>query len=82
LRETSRRRERRVAVAGRNVEDTLIAAQIDGFAEHLADDLQCRADDRVVAGGPRDLLSRLDGREVDGGGGRHLNVHRSDPCFF
>ena len=39
---------------------------VDGLAERLADDLQRGADHGVVAGGPRRLLLRLDGFEVDG----------------
>ena len=49
--------ERRIAVAGGDVEDVLVAAEIDGLAQRLADDLQGRADDGVVAGAPGDLLA-------------------------
>jgi hypothetical protein len=35
----SRRGERYIAIAGRNVEEALVAAQVDGLAERLADDL-------------------------------------------
>jgi hypothetical protein len=57
LGEAARRRERRIAVAGGDIEDALIAAQVDRFAEHLADDLQGDADDGVIAGRPRALLT-------------------------
>ena len=74
--------ERRIAVAGGDIEDALVAAQIDGLAEHFADDLQRGADDGVVAGAPGDLLASLDRGEIDGDGGGCLNVHRSGlPCW-
>lgn len=60
--------ERRIAVTGGDVEHTLVAAQVDRFAERLADDLQGGAHDGVIAGAPGDLLAALDGGEVDGGG--------------
>jgi len=41
--------QRGIAVAGCNVEYLLSGAQIEAFAEFLADDLQGRADDRIVA---------------------------------
>ncbi|MGX1105639.1 hypothetical protein AB7M47_004022 [Bradyrhizobium elkanii] len=68
------RGQRRIAVAGGDVEHHLIAAQVDRLAEHLADDLERGADDRVVARTPGGLLARLDGGEIDS---RHfgLNVH-------
>ncbi len=55
--EAAGRGERRIAVAGGDVEDALVAAEIDGLAEHFADDLQRGADDGVVAGAPGDLLA-------------------------
>jgi hypothetical protein len=67
--------ERRVAVSSGDVEDALVAADVDGLAQHLADDLQGGADDGVVAGGPGGLLASLDRGEIDGGGGDGLNVH-------
>ena len=60
--------ERRIAVAGGDVEDALVAAEIDGLAERLADDLQRGADDGVVAGAPGDLLAALDRGEIDRAG--------------
>ena len=45
-------------------------AQVEGFAQLLADDLQGGADDGIVAGRPGALLAGLDGVEVDAGGGR------------
>ena len=61
--------ERRVAVAGGDVEHALVAAQVDRLAQRLADDLQGGADDGVVARAPGELLAALDGGEVDGGDG-------------
>jgi len=52
--------KRGVAVAGGDVEHALAGAEVDRIAEALTDDLQCRADDGVVAGGPRRLLTLLD----------------------
>ena len=62
----ARRGERRVAVAGGDVEHALVAAQVAGFGERLADDLQRGADDGVVAAGPGQLLAGLEGGEIDG----------------
>ena len=62
-----RRGERRVAVAGGDVEHARARAQVERLAQALADDLQRRADDGVVAGGPGGLLARLDRGEIDGG---------------
>ena len=76
--EAAGRRQRGVAVAGGDIEDALVAAQVDGLAQDLADDLQRGADDGVVAGAPGELLAALDGGQVDGGDGR-LNVHWSAP---
>jgi len=60
----ARGRERRVAVAGRNVEHALVPAQVARFGERFADDLQRRADDGVVAARPCGLLAGLDGGEI------------------
>jgi hypothetical protein len=68
LREVARCRQRRVAVAGSDVEHALAGAQIDRLAEALADDLQGGADHGVVAGGPSRLLALLDGGVVGLGG--------------
>jgi hypothetical protein len=65
----ARGRKRGVAVAGSDVEHAAARAQVERFAQVLADDLQRGADDGVVAGGPGGLLARLDRREVDGGRG-------------
>ena len=46
----ARGRERHVAVAGRDVEHLAAGAKIERLAQLLADDLQGRADDGVVAG--------------------------------
>ena len=67
LRATSSRGEGGVAVAGRDVEHAFAGRDVDGFAQHFADDLQARADHGVVAGRPRALLTRFDRVEVDGG---------------
>ncbi len=63
--EAAGRGERRIAVAGGDIEDALVAAQIDGLAQHLADDLQRGADHGVVAGAPGDLLAALDRGEIE-----------------
>ena len=66
----------RIAVAGGDVEDALVAAKVDRLAQALAHDLQRGAHDGIVAGAPGDLLAALDGGEVDDGGGNGcLNVH-------
>jgi hypothetical protein len=57
--------ERRVAVAGRDVEHLGAAAQVDGLAELFADDLQRGADRRIVARGPGRLLLGLQGGEIE-----------------
>ena len=68
-----RRRQRDIAVAGRHVEDLLSGAQVERLAQRLADDLQRRAHDGVVAGGPSALLAGLDRAEVGlRRGGHHL----------
>ena len=59
LGETPRRRERRVAVAGGDVEYPLPGAEVDRLAERFSDDLQRGAHDGIVAGGPGRLLPRL-----------------------
>ena len=57
--------ERDVAVAGGDVEHLLSGAEVERFAQLLADDLQGGADDGIVAGGPGALLAGLDGLEID-----------------
>ena len=64
----ARGRKRDVAVAGGDIEHLLAGADVEGFAELLADDLQRGADDRIVAGGPGRMLTRLHGDEIDHGG--------------
>ena len=59
--------ERGIAVAGRDVEHALAGTQVDGLAQLLADDLQRRADDGVVAGRPGGVLAGLDGGEIGRG---------------
>jgi hypothetical protein len=54
------RGERGVAVASGDIKDALVTAQIDSLAKSLADDLQRRADNGIVARGPRRLLASLD----------------------
>jgi hypothetical protein len=61
----ARRGERRVAVAGGDVEDALVEAEVERFGELLADDLQGRADDGIVAARPGRLLAGLERGEVD-----------------
>jgi hypothetical protein len=53
-----------IAVAGGDVENLLSSADVERFAEPFADNLQRGADHRIVAGGPRALLARLEGLEV------------------
>ena len=64
----ARRGERGVAVAGCDVEHFQAGAEVERFAELLADDLQRGADDCIVAGRPCAMLARLQRREVDGSG--------------
>ena len=64
-----RGRERGIAVAGGDVEHPLPAAEVERFAQLLADDLQRGADDRIVARGPCALLARLDRLEINRCGG-------------
>src|SRR6202023_221185 len=59
--------QRGVAVAGGNIEDALVAAQIDGLTKRFANDLQRGADHGIVAGTPGGLLAALDRGEIDGG---------------
>ena len=63
----ARRGQRGVAVAGGHIEHPLVSAQVAGFGQLLADDLQGGADDGVIAAGPRGFLAALEGIEVDGG---------------
>jgi hypothetical protein len=53
-----------IAVAGGDVEDFLPGAKIECLAQLLADDLQCRADDGIVAGRPGGLLPGFHRGEV------------------
>ena len=77
VRESPRRGERRVAVAGGDVEHALARAQVDRLAQAFADDLQRGADDGVVAGGPHRLLALLDGGVIGfGKHGRHGRLLR------
>ena len=62
--EPARRRERRVAVAGGDVEHPLEGEEVDRFAERLADHLEPYADLAEVAGGPGRLLAGLDRFQV------------------
>ena len=57
--------ERRVAVAGGNVEHALVEAQVERLGELLADDLQGGADDGVVAARPGGLLAGLERGQID-----------------
>jgi hypothetical protein len=58
------RGERRIAVAGRDIEHFLAGAQIERFAQRFTDDLQGRSNDRIIARGPCRLLTGLYGGEV------------------
>jgi hypothetical protein len=58
------RGERDVPIAGGDVEHALTRADIQGLAEALADDLQCRPDNGVVAGRPCSLLAGFDGGQI------------------
>jgi hypothetical protein len=57
---------------GRDIEHLAAGAKIERFAELLADDLQRRADDGVVAGRPGALLACLEGGEIGLRGGNCL----------
>src|SRR5262249_18970595 len=72
--ETPRRRERGVAVSGRDIEHAFARAHIRSLAQGLADDLQGCADYRVIARAPGGLLLRLDGRKI--GSARGLGGRR------
>jgi hypothetical protein len=62
------------------VEHPLACTQIDCLAKHLADDLQRRAHNGAVAGGPSDLLHGFCRSKVDGGRGSGSNFeHGSSP---
>ena len=60
--------KRSVPVSGRDVEHPRTRTEVECFTQFLADDLQGRADDGVVAGGPRPLLPRFERPEVDRNG--------------
>ena len=62
-----RRCQGRIAVAGSHIKHLFIAAQIAGFGEVFADNLQCGADHGVVATGPGDFLAFLQGSEINRG---------------
>ena len=57
-----------VAVAGGHVEHLLVPADVAGFGQLFADQLQGGADHGVVAAGPGGLLAGLQGVQVDGDG--------------
>jgi hypothetical protein len=59
-----RGRQRHIAVAGSNVEHGLAGAQIHAFDETLADNLQGRADNGIVARRPRRMLFGLQGLQI------------------
>ena len=62
--EAARRGQRDVAVAGCDVEHLAAGAQVECFAQLLADDLQRGADHRVVARRPGGLLAGLEPAEI------------------
>jgi hypothetical protein len=70
-----RRGDRRVAAAGRDVEDAPAGVQVGGVAEPLRDENDRRGDDGEVAARPRLLLALLHGREI-GLGCFHCFCHR------
>ena len=53
----ARRRQRHVAVAGRDIEHLAAGTKVERLAELLADDLQRRSDHRIVARRPGALLA-------------------------
>ena len=55
---------RRMAFCGGDGENAVPRADIDGFEDTLAPDLQRDANDGIIAGGPGGLLALLDGRVV------------------
>ena len=61
--------KRHIPVPRRDVEHLAAGAKVERLAQLLADDLQGRADHRVVAGGPGALLALLDGGEIGLRGG-------------
>ncbi|MNU84235.1 hypothetical protein D3C71_739480 [compost metagenome] len=55
-----------IAVAGGDVEHLLIAQQVAGFGQLLADNLQGRADHGIVATGPSGHLTVFQGSKING----------------
>ena len=64
VREPASRGQRRVAVAGGNVQNLVPGIDIRGFGKLLADDVQRRPDHGVVTGSPGCLLLLFDRREI------------------
>ena len=60
------------SVAGSYIENLLAGPKIEGFAKFLAYNLQGRAHNGIVAGGPGGLLAGLYGNEVGRSGRRGL----------
>jgi hypothetical protein len=56
--------QRRIAIAGSNIKNNLATADVHCLAEVLSDNLERRAHDRVVTGGPGCLLLLLDCTEI------------------
>ncbi|MNP54591.1 hypothetical protein D3C76_1491580 [compost metagenome] len=63
---TTRSGECRVAVAGGDVQHALVAQQVAGFSQLLADNLQSGTDYRIVAAGPRGHLAVFQGSQING----------------
>jgi hypothetical protein len=76
------RRERGVAVPGRDVEDLVGRPQVDGLAQRLADDLQPHADLAEVPRGPGGLLAGLDRSEIAADGVREDGLAHGMPPWL
>ena len=70
----ARRRERDIAIAGGDIEHHLARTEVERLAQRLADDLEGRADDCVVARRPGALLAGLQRAKIGLAGGRILTV--------
>jgi hypothetical protein len=57
--------KRNIAVAGGDIQHLLARANVERFAQLLSDNLQCRADDGIISGGPGAMLAGLQCTEID-----------------
>ena len=64
LRKAACRGERGVAVAGSDIDNPFVGADVGGLGERFADDLERDADDGKIAARPSRLLALLDRGEI------------------